>query len=144
MSSRYTWNFRNRSFLISRTGIDFLNEDYPYEKSARGFLAFPDASPTLGLMNVTYTPNAESASETNYYIIATDYFQYAIGWACEDLDDDEDDEGNSIEQSREFAWIFSRTPDLPYDNPALLARIEDYIDRFLDRKHLRWTQQSEA
>jgi Lipocalin / cytosolic fatty-acid binding protein family len=70
----------------------------------------------------------------NYYVLGTDYFQYAIGWACEDLDED---------QSREFAWILSRTPELPND-PIVLARIETYVDRFLDRSHIRWTEQSEA
>jgi apolipoprotein D and lipocalin family protein len=70
----------------------------------------------------------------NYYVIATDYFQYAVGWACEDLPDN---------RSREYAWILSRTPELP-DDPVVLARIETYVDRYLDRDFIRWTEQRES
>lgn len=73
----------------------------------------------------------------NYYVIATDYFQYAVGWGCEDIEV----EGEAA--SREFAWVLSRTPELP-DDPVVLARIESYVDRYLDRQFLRWTIQSEA
>ena len=68
----------------------------------------------------------------NYYVLATDYFQYAVGWGCEDLEDN---------QSREFAWILSRTPQLP---EAYLARIEDYKERFFDTEFFRSTVQDEA
>lgn len=132
MSSSYSWGFISRSFRIDRTGKDLL-EVTPFIRSATALLAFPDVSPTLGLLNVTYYADRE-ADETNYYIIATDYFQYAVGWGCEDLED---------EQSREFAWILSRTPELP-DDPVLLARIETYVDRFFDRQFLRWTEQRDA
>jgi lipocalin len=132
MSSQYSWGFISRSFRIDRTGKRLLTSE-PFTRSANALLSFPDANPTLGLLNVTYYADRE-ADEVNYYIIATDYFQYAVGWGCEDLADN---------QSREFAWILSRTPELPND-PNLLARIETYVDNFLDRRFIRWTEQRDA
>lgn len=73
-----------------------------------------------------------AADETNYYVLATDCFQYAIIWACENLEDD---------QSREFAWFMSRTPLLP---EAYRERVETYKDRFFDRHFLRSTEQADA
>lgn len=75
----------------------------------------------------------------NYYVLGTDYFQYAVGWACEDLETEDEDEFSS----REFAWVLSRTPELP-DDPNMRARIETYVDKFLDRRHMRWTEQRET
>ena len=75
--------------------------------------------------------NLTEADETNYYVLATDYFQYAIGWGCEDLEDD---------RSREFAWVLSRTPELP---EAYNERTSVYIDEYLDRSFIRNTTQAD-
>lgn len=53
VSSQYSWGFITRSFQINRLGHDF-NADQPFSRSATALLAFPDVSPTLGLLNVTY------------------------------------------------------------------------------------------
>lgn len=53
LSSSYSWLFTTRSFVISRAGYDFVN-NATFSRSATALLAFPDASPTLGLLNVTY------------------------------------------------------------------------------------------
>lgn len=66
---------------------------------------------------------------TNYYVLGTDYFQYAVIWACEDLE-----EG----QSREFALINSRTPELPESYEEDVAR---YVERFFDPELFRETEQ---
>lgn len=73
--------------------------------------------------------NLAEADETNYYVLATDYFQYAVGWACEDI---------SATQSREFAWVLSRTPELP---AAYDERVDNYINTHLDRSFIRNTTQ---
>lgn len=75
--------------------------------------------------------SSTEANEVNYYVLATDYFQYAIGWGCENLEDD---------QSREFAWILSRTPELP---ESYNERVDAYIDEHFDRTFLRDTEQNE-
>lgn len=87
------------------------------------------------MMNVTYYADRE-ADEINYYVLGTDYFNYVVGWGCENLEDD---------RSREFAWVLTRLPELdPERDAAVLARIETYIDRHLDRRFLRWTVQDEV
>jgi lipocalin len=84
MVSRYSWGFISRSFQIDRNGRDFLREE-PFTREANALIAFPDERPLRGMMNVTYYGNSR-ADEVNYYIIATDYFQYSVGWACENLE----------------------------------------------------------
>lgn len=81
------------------------------------------------LLGLRFQYFSTEADETNYYILATDYFQYAVGWGCESLENN---------QSREYAWILSRTPTLP---EAYIERIDDYIERFFDRDLLRVTDQ---
>lgn len=130
MSSQYSWGFISRSFRIDRTGRDFF-EDELFERTATALLAFPDETSRRGLLNVTYYADRE-ADETNYYVIATDYFQYAVGWACEDISENE---------SREFAWVLSRTPDLPESHEA---RVTALIDLHFDTTLLRHTTQDEA
>lgn len=72
------------------------------------------------------------ADETNYYVLATDYFQYGLVWACEDLPDN---------RSREFATVISRTPELP---ESYNERVDEIIDRFMDRTFIRNTLQTES
>lgn len=71
------------------------------------------------------------ANEVNYYILGTDYFQYAVGWGCENLEDD---------RSREFVWVLSRTPELP---ESYTPRVDAYIDEHFERRFLRDTLQDE-
>ncbi|CRK98734.1 CLUMA_CG012145, isoform A [Clunio marinus] len=130
MSSSYSWGFITNSFTIGRVGT-VLENDTPWSRSATALLAFPDVErdDRLGLLNVTYYADRE-ADQTNYYVLGTDYFQYAVGWGCEDLDDN---------RSREFAWLLSRTPELP---EAYQERVDFYVDQFVDRALLRNTEQS--
>lgn len=71
------------------------------------------------------------ANEVNYYVLGTDYFQYAVGWGCENLEND---------QSREFAWVLSRTPELPENYHD---RVNAYIDTHFNRTFLRDTAQDD-
>lgn len=64
--------------------------------------------------------------------MGTDYFQYAVGWACEDLD------GN---RSREFAWVLSRTPELP---EQYIERVDEYVEQFFDPTFIRDTNQDDS
>jgi lipocalin len=134
LTSRYSWGFISRSFDIERTGFVF-NTSTIFSRQATALLSFPDAGSRIGMMNVTYYADRE-ADEVNYYVLGTDYFNYVVGWGCENLEDD---------QSREFAWVLTRLPELDEERDAqVLARIETYIDRHLDRQFLRWTVQDEV
>lgn len=77
-------------------------------------------------------PTSE-ADETNYYVMGTDYFQYAVGWGCENIEDGEN-------LSREFFWVLSRTPELP---DSYRERVDAFIDEHFDRAHIRVTEQSD-
>lgn len=130
MSSQYSWGFISRSFNIARAGKDF-NTDRIFERNASALIAFPNENPLRGMLNVTYYGNSV-ASEVNYYIIATDYFQYAVGWACENL---------GINRSREFAWLLSRTPELP---ETYRERVDNLTRLHFEEDLIRGTQQSDA
>lgn len=141
-NSHYSWFFTRNYFAIERDGVivrdfdlenDVRNVSLVY-RSANGFLAFPDADPRTGMLNVTYD-DRQDQDDVNYYILGTDYYSYAVTWGCEDLNEN---------QSREYAWILTRVPNL---NPELpddantLARIESYVDQYLDRDFLEASDQ---
>lgn len=127
MVSSYTWGFISREFDIRRSGLVVDTRDL-FLRDAKAPLAFFDESPRRGILNVTYYADRE-ADTSNYYVLGTDYFQYAVGWACEDLDDN---------RSREFAWVLSRNPELPEEYEE---RVDAYIDEFFDREFIRDTAQ---
>jgi apolipoprotein D and lipocalin family protein len=132
MVSRYSWGFISRTFRIDRDGKDFNTEEL-FRRNASAVLAFPDERPLRGMMNVTYYGNSV-ADEVNYYIVATDYFQYAVGWACENLENN---------RSREFAWVLSRTTEWPA-NSTYAERVANYTALHFDAELMRDTLQSEA
>lgn len=72
----------------------------------------------------------------NYYVLGTDYFQYAIGWACENIEGPDGEE-----HSREYAWLLSRTPELP---ESYIPRVDEYVERFFDSDLIRNTEQDLA
>jgi hypothetical protein len=137
LRSQYVWNFINNTFAITREGYDIANDEV-FNRNASGVLAFPDVprQQREGLLNITYYGDMQ-ADEANYFILASDYYSFAVGWGCQDIDDN---------QSREFAWVLTRqaelNPEIP-DDADTLARIETYIDRHLDRNLFRWTLQSD-
>lgn len=129
MSSSYTWSFLNSRFNIRRTGF-VLETQSIFTREADAFLAFPDEQPRRGILNVTYYAD-RVADNSNYFVLGTDYYQYVVGWGCEDLEDG---------TSREFAWVHSRTPDLPEEYEE---RVNGYINEFLDPALFRVTEQSD-
>lgn len=134
MTSSYTWSFIRRAFDIRRTGVTITPEDQDNElfiREAEALLAFPEEDVRRGILNVTYYADRE-ANQANYFVLGTDYYQYVVGWGCEDEDDN---------QSREFAWVHSRTPDMPEEYEE---RIDEYVASFLDPEFFRPTDQSDT
>jgi apolipoprotein D and lipocalin family protein len=58
-------------------------ESYCAEGSA--MLAEPEEKPLLGKMNVTF--DEEQPDTPNYWVLATDYTNYAVVYYCKDLED---------------------------------------------------------
>lgn len=73
LSSSYSWGFISRSFQINRNGFDFVTEEF-FVRQATALLAFPDASPTLGLLNVTYYADRGKGLLT----ISLSFFHYVL------------------------------------------------------------------
>lgn len=133
VTQRYTMNSDGSAHV--RYDGRFLDQDQfsHFEFTAR--ISFPDEDNTRSKLNLTSHDDEEH--EVQYWIVATDYYQYSIVWACEDFVEDGEP------YSHEGMWILSRTPSLPND-PILLARIETVIDKHFSRDHLRWTEQTDA
>lgn len=87
------------------------------------------------MLNVTYE-DRPGQDDVNYYVLGTDYYNYAVTWGCEDLNEN---------QSREYAWILTRMPELDPNNPTdanVIARIETYKDQYLDENFLEVNNQT--
>lgn len=73
-----------------------------FEQIGRAVPSFPDAEPFLAKLNVSFfdMPNDRS----NYWVLSTDYINYAMVFSCEDLPS-----GNSLESY----WFLSRSLEFP-------------------------------
>ena len=69
-------------------------------------------------------------SVSNYWILSTDYDNYAIVYYCKNIDD---------KKSSEFAWLLSREPQL---NSAVLNTVDALIDTHFDRSQMYTPDQS--
>lgn len=69
-----------------RNGLNFLNSDDPEQRYERiGIAVQADPTGTVGKLNVTF---ANDLTNTNYWIIGTDYDNYSVVWNCYNNDDD--------------------------------------------------------
>uniref|UniRef100_A0A182J5D9 Lipocalin/cytosolic fatty-acid binding domain-containing protein n=1 Tax=Anopheles atroparvus TaxID=41427 RepID=A0A182J5D9_ANOAO len=78
-------------------------------------LCYPDVDILEAKLNVSFygAPNDES----NYWVLDTDYENYALVWSCEPIGE---------ERSLEYYWLLSRTPTMPED--------EELRDKIAERK----------
>jgi hypothetical protein len=100
-----------------------------WRQRAQAHLVDPDEEQLRGEFRLNL-PNPDLDPVT-FRIIASDYANYALFWGCENARDGE--------SSFEHFMLLTRMP-MVYDvdhSPELWARIEDTIDRFVDRSHLR-------
>uniref|UniRef100_A0A182PVG9 Apolipoprotein D n=1 Tax=Anopheles epiroticus TaxID=199890 RepID=A0A182PVG9_9DIPT len=89
-----------------------LTDGLLYAVDGLALLSYPEAEVLEAKLNVSFygAPNDES----NYWILDTDYEQYALVWSCEPIGED---------RSLEYYWLLSRTPALPEDG-ELKEKIE--------------------
>lgn len=90
-------------------------------------LSFPNESPVSGKLSVSST---KEFSKSNYWILDTDYLNYAIAYDCED-----DLEKHSSEV---VVWILSRTPSLSEESQK---KVDDFVEQFFDNKLFITTKQ---
>uniref|UniRef100_A0A182NRI3 Apolipoprotein D n=1 Tax=Anopheles dirus TaxID=7168 RepID=A0A182NRI3_9DIPT len=96
--------------------------------TGRAVIAFPDGSPLEAKLNVTFDAANVDVS-ANYWVLGTDYDNYAVVWGCFEV---------AATLRAESAWILSRTPQLSAQSATEVQR---YIDEFLDESDLRTTNQ---
>ncbi|KAG5681843.1 hypothetical protein PVAND_011251 [Polypedilum vanderplanki] len=112
-------NVVNTAFIISnQTRIS---------DTGRAIISFPDEEPLRAMLNVTFSP--EQPSVSNYWVLSTDYSNYAFVVSCSNLQND---------QSLEQYWLLSRSPTIA---PAARIRADELVDLHLDRNRIRTTIQ---
>lgn len=85
-----------------------------YEEEGLAVLAFPNASPVLGVLNVTFP--GQPPFHPNYYVLDTDYDNYALVWNCWQI---------SINVKSESVWLFQRDERRQPTRPANVQRLLD-------------------
>lgn len=95
----------------------------------KAFVSYPNESPLEGRLNVTFGGPPDSS---NYWIMDTDYDNYAVIYSCKNLSDD---------TSAEAAWVLSKQRTI---NPVVRSTVNSLIDNHLSRSDLRITEQNRS
>ncbi|KAL7033667.1 hypothetical protein ACKWTF_007670 [Chironomus riparius] len=90
-------------------------------------ISFPDEEPLRAQLNVTFDANQPNLS--NYWVLSTDYSNYAFVVSCMNLQDN---------RSLESFWLLSRSFTL---SPTIRARADELIARNLEASRIRKTNQ---
>uniref|UniRef100_A0A023EJI8 Apolipoprotein D n=1 Tax=Aedes albopictus TaxID=7160 RepID=A0A023EJI8_AEDAL len=92
----------------------------------RAVLSYPHKETIPAKLLVTFN-GVPVAS--NYWVMDTDYDNFAVVWSCFQV-------GSLIHT--EGAWILSREPEL---DDSIVRRVQEATDRYLQESHLRKTNQ---
>ncbi|XP_062557077.1 uncharacterized protein LOC134221928 [Armigeres subalbatus] len=95
----------------------------------KAVVSFPDAIPLEAKLNVTFggPPN-----NSNYWIMDTDYDNYAIIYSCKNL---------SENKSAEAAWVLSKQRTIKQE---VRFKVDQLVDQYLVRSDMRVTEQSQS
>lgn len=127
-----TWYEVKRYEAQNQTGLDCVNARYSLSSDGsvvvdntgwtsqgrfiqfigRAEVAFPNQVPLPGKLNVTFFPGQPVA---NYWVLSTDYVNYAVVWSCRPL---------ANNRSNESAWVLSRTLN---ETVAVQQRYEEVL-----------------
>lgn len=110
-----------------------LPDTVTYKMSSQVSLTYANQYPSRGFITLT-VPNdfGEDPPEFNIYknILTTDYDNFAIVWACDDIGDN---------LSIETAWVLSRERQI---NPNVQNDVSNHINQLLVRDWLLPTEQN--
>ncbi|XP_055605082.1 uncharacterized protein LOC129753306 [Uranotaenia lowii] len=95
----------------------------------KAVVSFPDADTIVGKLNVTF---GGPPKDSNYWIMDTDYDNYAIIYSCKNLSDS---------TSAEAAWVLSKQRTL---KPEVRSHVDELVDKHLSRADMRVTEQSQS
>lgn len=95
----------------------------------KAVVSFPDAVPLEAKLNVTFggPPN-----NSNYWIMDTDYDNYAIIYSCKNLSDN---------KSAEAAWVLSKQRTIKQE---VRFKVDQLVEQYLVRADMRVTEQSQS
>ncbi|XP_065079404.1 apolipoprotein D-like [Ochlerotatus camptorhynchus] len=132
VTAEYIRNSQDASVDVKSKG--FLATKDAYASFAGiAVMSDPQANPTVGKLNVSYGIRASGIS--NYWIVDTDYVNYAVVYSCTPIADSE-----SI---IEGYWLLSRTPALA-EEPQLMDKLQYLQTNYFVPSHVRATNQSES
>lgn len=115
-------------YRIAAQSYNVETEEF-WRQSAQAHLIDAEEEPLRAEFRLNL-PNPDLDPVT-FRIVASDYSNYALFWGCENARDGE--------SSFEHFMLLTRVPGI-YDverDPALWSRIEDMIDRFVDRSQVK-------
>ncbi|XP_055546320.1 apolipoprotein D-like [Wyeomyia smithii] len=92
-------------------------------------VSFPDEIPLRGKLNVTFGGPPISS---NYWIMDTDYDNYAVIYACKNI---------SHSKSAEAAWVLSKHRTISSEVRPI---VDGLVDQYLSRSDMRITEQSQS
>ncbi|XP_053680154.1 apolipoprotein D-like [Anopheles nili] len=95
----------------------------------KAVVSFPDQFPLEGKLNVTF---GGPPLNSNYWIMDTDYDNYAVIYFCKNL---------SATTSAEAAWVLSKQRTI---NPSVRTLVDKMVDMYLVRGDMRVTEQSQS
>lgn len=126
--ANYSLIDENRIRVVNSGIVLIANADSSIEGVAR----FVDSSKNEGKLLVRFPLSPEG----NYWVIGTDYDNYAIVWSCTDI------LPGILSTNMQFLWILARSPHLSDDK---MTEVKDILQNAkLDRSSLRKTIQDQC
>ncbi|XP_055602188.1 apolipoprotein D-like [Uranotaenia lowii] len=130
VTAQYSINEEDGSVRVFNSMVVLPNQERQSD-IGRAVVAFPDEVPLQAKLNVTFDAAAEVSA--NYWVLDTDYDNFAVVWGCFQLPPNEQGPRRA-----ENAWILSREYRLDLD---VIQAVENKIALFLDASQLRETKQ---
>ncbi|XP_050072150.1 uncharacterized protein LOC126560032 [Anopheles maculipalpis] len=95
----------------------------------KAVVSFPEEFPLEGKFNVTFGGPPKTS---NYWILDTDYDNYALIYYCKNL---------SESKSAEAAWVLSKQRTI---NPSVQDTVNKLVDKYFVRQDMRVTEQGQV
>lgn len=124
-----TYTLKRKNSLKVENCCERLPNTNVHCSIGKAVVSFPNSVPLEGKLNVTFGGPPISS---NYWIMDTDYDNYAVIYSCKNLSDN---------KSAEAAWVLSKQRTI---RPELQATVDELVDRYLVRADMRVTEQGQS
>lgn len=127
VTAQYSLHGTLEGVQVVNTKFD-INDNLWESDLGRAVVSFPDETPVRGLLNVTF-PDTAPTPVSNYWILRTDYFDYAVVTACIPINGT---------HHRDLYWFLSR--GYPASTNAR-NRADELVDAYFNRDYIWNTRQ---